>query len=197
MVNVPPIDIVDDEDLSFFLEGSDASRMSLFVSLTPHERHGLHDMHQECNPTIEAFPSISTYDFPTTSSFEENVEACNMGMTEINNALVKAFQHIIIWMMDTDSGQYHRQVQHNPPMCRRPLMFQHHPLMFRHHPFYVRHTHVMASMNLVTDYTMTILKEAESVSRTYRVSPLDMYVLNVGDLLHFIRDVWDARNVVA
>ena len=65
--------------LIFFLEGSDASRMPLFVSLTPHERHGVHDMHQECNPTVEAVPSISTYDFPTTSSLEENVEVCNLG----------------------------------------------------------------------------------------------------------------------
>ena len=47
--------------------------------------------------------------------------------------------------------------------------------------FYVRRTHAMAYTNLVTDYAMTILKEAESVSRTYRVSPVDMYVLNVDD----------------
>jgi len=79
LVQVPPIDIVDDEDLNFFLEGSDASRMPLFVSLTPHERHGVHDIHPECNPTAEAVPNISTYDFPTTSSLEENVEACNLG----------------------------------------------------------------------------------------------------------------------
>ena len=76
---MPPIDIVDDEDLNFFLEGSDASRMPLFVSLTPHERHGVHDIHPEYSPTTEAVPNISTYDFPTTSSLEENVEACNLG----------------------------------------------------------------------------------------------------------------------
>ena len=35
LVQVPPIDIVDDEDLNFFLEGSDASRMLLFVLVTP------------------------------------------------------------------------------------------------------------------------------------------------------------------
>lgn len=47
--------------------------------------------------------------------------------------------------------------------------------------FYVRRTHAVACTNLVTDYAMTILKEAESVSRTYRVSPVDMYVLSVDD----------------
>ena len=39
----------------------------------------------------------------------------------------------------------------------------------------------MTCTNLGIDYAMTILKEAELVSRTYRVSLVDMCVLNVDD----------------
>ena len=112
LVQVPPINIVDDEDLSFFLEESDASRMPLFVSVTPHERHGVDDMHQECNPTVEAFPSIPMYDFPPHLHWTRILRHAIWEMTKMKNGLV----HNIILTMCMDNVQNHKQSQHPPFM---------------------------------------------------------------------------------
>ncbi|XP_038902400.1 uncharacterized protein LOC120089039 [Benincasa hispida] len=47
--------------------------------------------------------------------------------------------------------------------------------------FYIRHTHAKACTNIVTDYAMSILKESKLMSRTYRISPVDMNIINVDD----------------
>ncbi|XP_038874877.1 uncharacterized protein LOC120067378 [Benincasa hispida] len=47
--------------------------------------------------------------------------------------------------------------------------------------FYIRHTHAMICTNIVTDYAMSIFKESKLISRTYRVSPVDMHIINVDD----------------
>lgn len=39
----------------------------------------------------------------------------------------------------------------------------------------------MTCTNIVNDYIMTILKDVELVSRIYRVSLVDMHVINVDD----------------
>ncbi|XP_038893574.1 uncharacterized protein LOC120082123 [Benincasa hispida] len=70
LVPASPIDIVDDEDLSFFLEGSEASQMPLFVSVTPVNSHGVH---QHCNPTDQPNP------IHTMSSIDDHIEPCNLG----------------------------------------------------------------------------------------------------------------------
>ncbi|XP_038880853.1 uncharacterized protein LOC120072537 [Benincasa hispida] len=70
LVPAPPINIVDDEDLNFFLEGNEASRMPLFVSITPCESHGVH---QHCNPTDQSNP------IHTMSSLDDHIEPCNLG----------------------------------------------------------------------------------------------------------------------
>lgn len=41
LIPTPPIDIVDDDDLSFFLEGIDTSQMLLFVMVTSNDTHGV------------------------------------------------------------------------------------------------------------------------------------------------------------
>lgn len=76
LVPAPPINIVDDENLRFFLEGSDASRMLLFVSMTSNGSHGV-DIE---NPNI---PTTPTHNIPTMSTLEENIELCNLGMIEM------------------------------------------------------------------------------------------------------------------
>ncbi|XP_038882402.1 uncharacterized protein LOC120073671 [Benincasa hispida] len=47
--------------------------------------------------------------------------------------------------------------------------------------FYIQRIHAMACTNIVPDYAMSILKESELISRTYHVSPMDMYIINVDD----------------
>lgn len=54
-VQTPPINITDDEDHSFFSEGSDAYRMSFFALVTPNDtyRMDIDNIYLQCNPIIQ------------------------------------------------------------------------------------------------------------------------------------------------
>lgn len=54
------INIINHEDFRLFLEGSDASKILLFVSITSRESLGIdtNNMYQQRNPTIQTIPRV-------------------------------------------------------------------------------------------------------------------------------------------